>query len=81
MWYVWPVGMFIYSSIYKITRMPSISLDKQPTKHWVTKESRSGGLCQDTSSFRMKYWTKGEFGRLMTAPLSFSERVYHTNSE
>jgi hypothetical protein len=35
--------MFIYSSIYKIPRMPSISLDQQPTKHWVTKESRNGG--------------------------------------
>jgi hypothetical protein len=27
--------------------MPSISLVQQPTKHWVTKESRNGGLnCQ-----------------------------------
>jgi hypothetical protein len=30
--------------IYKIPRMPSISLDQQPTKHWVTKESRNGDL-------------------------------------
>jgi hypothetical protein len=44
MWYVWPVGMFIYSFIYKIPRMPSIFLDQQPTKNWVTKESINGGL-------------------------------------
>jgi hypothetical protein len=42
--YVWPVGMFIYISIYKIPRMPSIYLDQQPTNHWVTKESRNCGL-------------------------------------
>jgi hypothetical protein len=24
--------------------MSSISLDQQPAKHWVTKESRNGGL-------------------------------------
>jgi hypothetical protein len=44
LWYVWPVGMFIYSSIYQVPRMPIISLDQQPTNHWVTKESRNGGL-------------------------------------
>jgi hypothetical protein len=30
--------------------MPSISLDQQPTKNWVTKESRNGGH-MDTSSY------------------------------
>jgi hypothetical protein len=30
--------------MYKIHHMTSISLDQQPTKHWVAKESRNGGL-------------------------------------
>jgi hypothetical protein len=43
MWYVWLLGICIYISIYKIPHMPIISLDQQPTKHWVTKESRNDG--------------------------------------
>jgi hypothetical protein len=43
--------MFIHSSIYKIPCMPSISLDQQPTKNWVIKESRNGGQINRTSKW------------------------------
>jgi hypothetical protein len=43
LWYKPCVDTFIFSSIYIICQMPSILMNKQPTKNWATKELKNGG--------------------------------------